>query len=161
MVGNMRRRAPWVNFAPTIYYSEGSTPVAQLWPDLALTLDTPIFYFRNQKLGAGPCAPASCPWGPRATEHAGGCLAGPCSESTAWNVVDEVDDMRRWLPPGRRLIVGFYATGHSSLGSPTARCVGRNSVCTVDKHQATSARARLCVCVYVWVHVFMCVRPRA
>ena len=122
MLGNLRRRAPWVNFAPTIYYSE-DVPVFEAWPDLSLTLDAPLFYFRNQKRGAGPCAAPACVWGPSATEHVGGCLAGPCSEPTAWNVADEVADIVDWLPAGRRPLVGFYATGHSSLGSPTAQYV--------------------------------------
>ena len=34
-----RRAAPWFNFAPTVYYSEGGSPVPQLWPDLVLVMD--------------------------------------------------------------------------------------------------------------------------
>ena len=106
------------------YYSE-ELPVFEQWPDLSLIGDGLAFYFRNQKQGAGPCAPASCVWGPSDTtgEHAGGCLAGACAEPTVANVGGEVADIRAWMPPGRPLVVGFYATGHSSLGSPTARYV--------------------------------------
>ena len=38
-------------------------------------------------------------------------------------VLAQVRQIVGWLPAGRRLIVGFYATGHSSLGSPSARYV--------------------------------------
>ena len=74
------------------------------WPDLSLIGDGLAFYFRNQKQGAGPCAPASCVWGPSDTtgEHAGGCLAGACAEPTVANVGGEVADIRAWMPPAAR-----------------------------------------------------------
>jgi hypothetical protein len=74
-------------------------------------------------VGAGPCAVPSCIWGPsclqkgKACERTGGCLAGACAEPTIANVGTEVADIRAWLPAARPLIVGFYATGHSSLGA--------------------------------------------
>lgn len=79
----------------------------------------------EQKQGAGPCAPAFCPWGPRAQSHEGGCLAGACADSTVQNLAPEIADMAGGLPPGRRLQVGFYATGHSLLGTPTSLYVAR------------------------------------
>ena len=83
-----------------------------------------LYYFRNQKEGAGPCKPATCQWGPADHgAHAGGCLAGACAVPTVANVVEEVREIVAWLPKGRRLIVGFYATGHSSLGSPSTNYV--------------------------------------
>lgn len=122
IVNSLHRHSPTINFAPLVYYSE-SVPVFDQWPDLSLIGDGLAFYFRNQKQGAGPCAAAACVWGPSGHERAGGCLAGACAEPTVANVGDEVRDIRAWLPPGRPLVVGFYATGHSSLGSPSARYV--------------------------------------
>lgn len=94
-----------------------------LWPDFPRVVDTVLFYFRNQKQGAGPCLPLPCPWGPRMTERAGGCLAGSCADSTVQNAPGEIHDIAAGMPPGRRPQVGFYATGHSSLGTPSPRCV--------------------------------------
>jgi len=50
------------------------------WPDFPLALDAPVFYFRNQKQGAGPCAAPDCVWGPLLGNRTkeGGCLAGSC-----------------------------------------------------------------------------------
>ena len=39
------------------------------------------------------------------------------------NVQTEVVAAAAHLPPGRKLLVGFYATGHSHLGTPTAEYV--------------------------------------
>ena len=83
----------------------------QEWPDLSLIGDTMLYYFRNQKEGAGPCAPATCKWGPSDDgSHEGGCLAGACAEPTVANVAEEVKEIVAWLPAGRRVIVGFYAS---------------------------------------------------
>lgn len=130
MTSNMRKSAPWLSLASTIYYSAGGRNhecVWRTWPDLALVLDAPVFYFRNQKQGAGPCAPPSCVWGPRVSNRSrvGGCLAGSCADPTAINILDEVSDMAMGLPTGRALQVGFYATGHSTLGTPTPVYVSR------------------------------------
>ena len=124
IVNNLHTHSPTISFTPLVYYSQ-ELPVFEQWPDLSLIGDGLAFYFRNQKQGAGPCASASCVWGPSDTtgEHAGGCLAGICAEPTVTNVGGEVADIRAWMPQGRPLVVGFYATGHSSLGSPTARYV--------------------------------------
>lgn len=130
---NLRAHAPHMSFLPVVYYSEGSAPVASLWPDLILVMDAPLFYFRNQREGAGPCAATPCwpYWGPatlplpRGTNasRTGGCLAGPCAEPTATNVLVELDEIAKWLPSGRRILTGFYATGHSHLGTPSASYV--------------------------------------
>ncbi len=127
MTSNMRTYAPWLSLASTVYYSENGAIVWKNWPDLALALDAPVFYFRNQKQGAGPCAAPQCVWGPLASNksHGGGCLAGACADSTAVNILGEVADMGVALPPGRALQVGFYATGHSTLGTPTPTYVAR------------------------------------
>ena len=98
------------------YYSESSQPFGERWPDILMTVDAPTFYFRNQKEGAGPCSDLSCPWGSRMTEREGGCLAGACAEATSWNVVDEIDDVRAWLPAGRRLLVGSSPGGNQQKG---------------------------------------------
>ena len=66
-----------------------------------------------------PCSAASCPWGPFAPKdhsHSGGCLAGVCSEPTTFNVADEVARVVGGMPRGRRILGGYYATGHSSGG---------------------------------------------
>jgi hypothetical protein len=122
MTSGLRAHAPWVNLISTTYYTEGGF-VWTLWPDLPKVVDTVLFYFRNQKEGAGPCSNPVCPWGPRMKTREGGCLAGNCSEATAQNAAGEIADIAAGMPPGRPLQVGFYATGHSSLGSPTARYV--------------------------------------
>lgn len=123
MQANLHRHSPTLNWAGNVYFSEEGA-VAIEWPDLSLLGDTMLYYFRNQKEGAGPCKPASCKWGPANTgEHAGGCLAGACAVPTVANVAEEVREITAWLPSGRHLIVGFYATGHSSLGSPSVEYV--------------------------------------
>lgn len=121
----LRRHAPWMSFVPTMYYSEHGF-IGDEYADLFWAVDFPLFYFRNQKQGAGPCAPAVCPWGYRKpSEHTGGCLAGACAEPTVMNAPDEIMDMAAAMPPARgaNLLVGFYATAHSHLGNPTARYV--------------------------------------
>lgn len=133
MTSRMRSHAPHMSFLPVVYYSEGGGgPVGKAFPDLFLTMDLPTYFFRNQKQGAGPCAAPRCDrfWGPSTRpplneSKAGGCLAGPCAEATLANVADELDDLASWLEaPGRKAIIfGVYATGHSSLGTPTAAYV--------------------------------------
>ena len=86
-------------------------------------LDAPVFFFRNAVEGAGPCAPKACPWGPHDKEHKGSCLAGRCSEPTTPNLASEVATLTGGMPPGRRIIVGYYSTGHSSSGQPSPRYV--------------------------------------
>jgi hypothetical protein len=124
ITAGMRLRAPWMMFSSVVY-----GPFTAV-PDLALVLDAPVFFFRNagsdaDSEGAGPCAAASCPWGPLVRHRTGGCLAGVCSEPTTFNARAEVDAVRAGLPAGRMLITGYYATMHSSLGQPTARYVSR------------------------------------
>ena len=91
-------------------------------------MDAPLFYFRNQKEGAGPCAARADFWGPSCKpplndSRTGGCLAGHCADHTAINVAAELDEVATWVPAGRPILVGYYATGHSHLGSPTATYV--------------------------------------
>ena len=75
--------------------------------------------------GAQTCAPQSCPWGPHARAHVGSCLAGICSEPTIFNAPLEIAQVVAGMPPSRNIIAGYYATGHSSSGQPTARYVSR------------------------------------
>ena len=56
-------------------------------------------------------------------ERQGGCLARECAEPTVANVPDELADIRAWVPTDRPIIAGFYGSGHSSLGSPSAKYV--------------------------------------
>ena len=51
---------------------------------------------------------------PPASQYAQLVCAPYCS-----NVAGEVSDIAAYLPPNRRLLVGFYLTGHGSLGSTT------------------------------------------
>lgn len=119
--------APFMSLIPTTYYTEGTDPpfVWDKWPDFPLVVDSVLFYFRNQKEGAGPCANPVCKWGPNARgRRSGGCLAGACADPTVQNAPGEIADIVAGLPAGRKnLQVGFYATGHSSLGTPTPRYV--------------------------------------
>jgi hypothetical protein len=126
MTSRMRSHAPRMAFLPVVYYSEGKESVLERWPDLILTMDAPLYYFRNQRQGAGPCAAAECTpfWGPATrpptnASRSGGCLAGPCAVLSVPNVQEEVRIAAAYLPAGRKLLVGFYATGHSHLGTPT------------------------------------------
>lgn len=143
ITSNMRKHAPWVSLASVVYVEFTALP------DLPYMLDAPVFFFRNAVQGAGPCAPASCVWGPHAREHAGSCLAGPCSEPTTFNLASEVATLTSGMPPGRRIIIGYCAcvsapnlfvygvcallavrvptdaTGHSSSGQPSPRYVSR------------------------------------
>eukprot|EP01048_Picozoa_sp_COSAG05_P007126 COSAG05_NODE_494_length_9271_cov_4.390536_2_plen_280_part_00 len=120
ITSNMRAHAPWLCLASVVYVEFTALP------DLPYMLDAPVFFFRNAVEGAGPCTPASCPWGPRHHgEHRGSCLAGVCSEPTTPNLITEVATLVSGMPPGRRIIVGFYSTGHSSSGQPSPRYVSR------------------------------------
>ena len=110
MQSNLHKHSPSLNWAGNVYFSEEGA-VYQEWPDLSLIGDTMLYYFRNQKEGSGPCAPATCKWGPADDgSHEGGCLAGACAEPTVANVAEEVKEIVAWLPAGRRVIVGFYAS---------------------------------------------------
>jgi hypothetical protein len=123
----MRSQAPWLNFVPTVYYGLGVPP----WPDRGLTLDSILFYFRNEKEGQGPCAANSCPLvpcrlGPSCSRcpcppARWGCLDGSCAEATVPNVQGEIADMIGLLPAGRKMQAGVYFTGHSQLGEPSVK----------------------------------------
>jgi hypothetical protein len=145
VTANMRRHAPWLALSTATYYHWKGTMTFDLFPDLPLVLDSPKFAFRNDKQGTGPCAGAHCLWGQLCYFHdgvltshgyknatlkpggcprsGGSCLAGSCADETVWNVGEEIADLTAALPEGRSLKVVFYATGHSSLGTPTPRYV--------------------------------------
>ena len=119
ITANMRARAPHMALASVVYQAFDD------FPDLALMLDAPVFFFRNAMEGAQTCAPASCPWGPHAKVHEGSCLAGVCSEPTTYNAPLEIAKVVAGMPASRQVITGYYATGHSSSGAPTPRYVSR------------------------------------
>jgi hypothetical protein len=133
MTSAMRAQgAPWMGLTTCMYYSQDDTFSYGLWPDLPMVVDGLTFAFRNELQGSGPCTcdtpERQCPWGPRQKEcpkslGAGGCLAGACADSTVLNAPLEVAHMSTRLPAGRPMIFCFYATGHSSLGQPTAAYV--------------------------------------
>ena len=101
MTSEMRRDTPWVSLVSTCYYFDlAHQPVSAIWPDLPIFLDAPLFYFRDDKNGPGPCADAHCVWGPRSKPGphiSGGCLAGSCADSTVSYAAEEV----RWWTRGR------------------------------------------------------------
>ena len=115
----MRSKSPAMALASVVYQDFAA------FPDLALMLDAPVFFFRNAAEGAGPCADPSCPWGPHMVHRAGQCLAGVCSEPTTYNARLEVASVLAGVPAGRQIVAGFYATGHSSGGQTTPRYVSR------------------------------------
>ena len=119
ITSNMRARSPHMVLSSVLYSNFSS------FPDLALMLDAPVFFFRNALEGAQTCAPQACPWGPHARSHSGSCLAGSCSEPTTFNAALEIAQVVAGMPPSRTIITGYYATGHSSSGQPTARYVSR------------------------------------
>lgn len=133
MTNAMRTHSPLMSFIPCVYYytwpmDHKNVSVFKAWPDLFLTMDLPMYWFRNEKQGTGACAEERCVpyWGPttRPPGHeprSGGCLAGPCAEETLGNLFDEVQDVLAALTaPGRKVLhLGMYATGHTTFGTPT------------------------------------------
>jgi hypothetical protein len=91
----MRSQAPWLNFVPTAYYGDLKDKHR---PDLGQTLDTMLFYFRNE------------------SEHE--CLAGVCGEASVGNAPGEFAYMGGFLPAGRKLQVGVYFGTLFSLSPP-------------------------------------------
>lgn len=118
MEAAMRSQAPWLSFVPTVYYPLTSY-TQKNWADFGLTLDSMLFYFKNEKQGIGLCARSGCPW--PTSQRGAGCLAGNCAEPGAENVVGEIDDMRALMASGRKLHLGIYFAGHSEFGEPTSR----------------------------------------
>jgi hypothetical protein len=95
---NMRQQAPWMNFAPVVYYPQFHS---SNWADLVLSLDSMVFFFRNDKRGVciGPT---------------------PKCDATVNNATDEIADMSKLLPRGRNMLLGIYYTGLWSEGGPNA-----------------------------------------
>lgn len=117
VIGQMQRNlhgTPQLTLAPTFYYRASGTPTAAKYPDVGLSVDTLLFYFRNEKQGAGPCSGCDTP-GP--CNNA--CLAGTCAEATVANAPGEIADMATMLPGDRKLQLGAYFTGHSKCGEPS------------------------------------------
>jgi len=85
MQSNMRSQAPWLNFVPIAY---ASTSFGSQWPDLSRTLDTFIFYFRNEMTQL--------------------CLGDGCAQDSVPNLPTETAFMKSLLPKGRRLQLGTY-----------------------------------------------------
>lgn len=96
--------------------------LAQANPDLPLVVDAPVLFFRgekNSKRADSPCRQDGCPWPHSTRPDYTGCLAGWCADSTTYNVAAEVADMVSFVPANRQVHVGFYLTGHGSLGATT------------------------------------------
>jgi len=124
---NLKKDAPWMSLSPTLYYNESGEFVLSQAPDLGLSLDTMLFYFRNEKQGVGPCAGADCPCvgtdpcRPPSESCPGACLSGQCAENTVAHAPGEIADMASGLAAGRKLQVGIYFSGHSRCGEPSAQ----------------------------------------
>jgi VCBS repeat protein len=92
MESRMRSASPWLNFVPTVYRHDFYVPptisTPNRNPDVGLTFDTMLFYFRNEK--------------------AGQCLSGACGEASIANAADEFADVGRFLAQGRKLQLGVY-----------------------------------------------------
>jgi hypothetical protein len=93
----MRVLAPWLNFSPFVYYS---LPHNSDWADLGRTLDSMVFFFRNEKRNVCIGPTPECDW-------------------TVDNAPDEIADMSPLLPAGRKMQLGIYFTGLYSEGRPS------------------------------------------
>jgi hypothetical protein len=80
----IRQQAPWVTFVPTIYYGD----LSRTAPDYARTIDTWLYYFRNEKAHL--------------------CLTDPCGVNSVPNAPGEFAEAIATLPAGRQLQVGTY-----------------------------------------------------
>lgn len=116
MESRMHARAPWMSLVPTFYYQQAGVPSATRWPDVGLTLDSILFYFRNERQGEGPCSACATPGA-----CTGACLASTCAEATVANAPGEIAELAGMLAPDRALQVGVYFTGHSACGEPSVR----------------------------------------
>ena len=87
----LRSEAPWLNFVPTVYYNyfQDRSTTKKNWADLVPTLNSFMFYFRNEKIGICIDDTAEC-------------------ENTINNAPAEIRDMSSLLPAGRKLQVGMY-----------------------------------------------------
>jgi len=105
----------WLNVVPTYFYddAEGQT-VSHRWPDLPLTHDSMLFYFRNDRVEpeAGTCTP--CGFG---LPGCLSCIAGTCGEQTIPNAPEEIADMGALMPYNRMLHVGVYFSGLTGCGT--------------------------------------------
>lgn len=99
----LRSQAPWLNFVPTIYHDYYQLRMgAKNWADLGLTLDSMLFYFRNE-------------------EHNECMDLSPECAMTANNAPDEIRDMKELLPSGRKLQVGVYLGACCTDGARTLK----------------------------------------
>jgi hypothetical protein len=101
---NLRSQAPWLNFVPTVYYPyfQDRFSSATNWADMALTLDSMQFFFRNQKQ----------------TNPDHECIDNTliCTQSVE-NAPGEIRDMHQLLPAGRKIQVGVYFVGCGGCGT--------------------------------------------
>ena len=86
MESNMQSQAPWMNFAPFIYYPNPNW--TSQWGDLVLTLDSMVFFFRNQEDGV--------------------CIGTAQCDSTVYNAPAEITEMSKMLAKNRRMLLGIY-----------------------------------------------------
>jgi hypothetical protein len=84
MQAQMRSRAPWMNLVVETYSNTLSVP------DIGRTVDTLIFYFRNDMDSQ--------------------CISGTCGENSIRNAPEEIAYVASFLPADRKLQVGTYWT---------------------------------------------------
>jgi VCBS repeat protein len=134
----LRAQTPWMNFVPTVYYQVKSVG----WKDLGTSLDSMLFYFKNEKQGEGPCKGKEkvCPRGFEKPNNKG-CLAGTCAEATVKNAPGEIADIAGLLPWGRKLQGGIYYSAHSELGCPSALYDLKLTELELEDHNMAGATA--------------------
>jgi hypothetical protein len=84
----MRSQAPWMNFVPTTYYNDFKK---QSLPDITRTVDSMLFYFRNESHTDGKA-----------------CLTDPCGQNSIAYFPAEFAFVNSFLPAGRKLQLGTY-----------------------------------------------------
>lgn len=97
----MRTQAPWMSFLAETYSDRLTVP------DIARTVDTLVFYFRNDTHYRSDRS----------------CIDGTCGENSVWNAPVEIAYVSSFLPAGRKLQVGTYwdTLGSSPPLAGTAR----------------------------------------
>lgn len=87
MQSRMRSPAPWMSLLLETY----SNNVASAPPDIGRTVDSLLFYFRNDLVST--------------------CIAGTCGEQSVWGAPRDIALVQTLLPAGRKLHLGSYWDG--------------------------------------------------
>ena len=97
MQAHMRSQAPWMSFVPTGYYRDFLMRQnnAKEVPDITRTVDSVLFYFRNEAHH-------------KVHGKFFGCLQDPCGLNSVQYLPEEFAAVRSQLPAGRHLQLGTY-----------------------------------------------------